>query len=193
MATADVEAPVVETLIDIAGTSNDQPGQEPHVRGHHVREHRLRAPYGVADSCGKATVQGATMYVAFGDGNWHNSKYEITDTLPGMITVNGADSIDFVRNVDQAQRQRGHLDDQRRGQLRRSSATTSPTSPGSGITVGHPQHVYLGDGGTHAKYAAGVEGICTNNSIANNVFYDVSSVRGFGGHAGDHGVLRRTA
>ncbi|XXU46711.1 hypothetical protein WME75_01285 [Sorangium sp. So ce1014] len=50
-------------------------------------------------SRGKATVQGATIYVAYGDGNWHNSKYEITDTLPGMITVNNADSIDFIGNV----------------------------------------------------------------------------------------------
>ena len=49
--------------------------------------------YAVAGSHGKATVQGATVYVAYGDGNWHNSKYEITDTLPGMITVNSADSI----------------------------------------------------------------------------------------------------
>ena len=55
---------------------------------------------------------------------------------------------------------------------------------GSGITVGHPQHVYLGDTGAHEKYAAGVEGICTNDSITNNVLYDVSSQPGFGGHAG---------
>ena len=55
---------------------------------------------------------------------------------------------------------------------------------GSGITVGHPQHVYLGDTGAHEKYAPGVEGICTNDSITNNVLYDVSSQPGFGGHAG---------
>ena len=55
---------------------------------------------------------------------------------------------------------------------------------GSGITVGHPQHIYVGDGGTHAVYPAGVEGICTNNAITSNVIYDVSSVPGFGGHSG---------
>src|SRR5512142_1818216 len=55
---------------------------------------------------------------------------------------------------------------------------------GSGITVGHPQHVYLGDGGTHEKYPKGVEGICTKDSITNNFIYDVSTLRGFGGHAG---------
>ena len=35
---------------------------------------------------------------------------------------------------------------------------------GSGITVGHPQHVYLGDGAPTRSIAAGVEGICTNDT-----------------------------
>jgi hypothetical protein len=55
---------------------------------------------------------------------------------------------------------------------------------GSGITVGHPQHIAIGDGGAHEKYAAGVEGICAKNVISNNVLYNISMLPGFGGHAG---------
>jgi len=55
---------------------------------------------------------------------------------------------------------------------------------GSGITIGHPQHVYIGDGGTHEKYAKGVEGACVKDTINNNVVYNVSTLPGFGGHSG---------
>jgi len=55
---------------------------------------------------------------------------------------------------------------------------------GSAMTIGHPQHVYLGDGGTHARYAKGVEGIPTKITITNNLVYLVGTQRGFGSHAG---------
>jgi hypothetical protein len=55
--------------------------------------------FNVDGSHGKATVQGATGYIAYGDGNWHNSKYEITDTLPGMSNTSNADSLEFAGNV----------------------------------------------------------------------------------------------
>ena len=42
MSTADVEAPVVESLLDIAGTSNASQDQEHHVPRHHLREHGLQ-------------------------------------------------------------------------------------------------------------------------------------------------------
>jgi hypothetical protein len=127
-------------------------------------------------------VQGATVYIAYGDGNWHNSKYEITDTLPGMITVNGADSVSFWGNVLEHSGSEGLslINDVVDSDVTGNYITDIA---GSGITVGHPQHVYLGDGGAHAKYAAGVEGICTRDSITNNVVRDVSVQPGFGGHA----------
>ena len=53
----------------------------------------------------------------------------------------------------------------------------------SGVTIGHPQHVYIGDGGTHAKYAPSVERICKDNTITNNLLYDISTAPGFGGCA----------
>ena len=142
MATADVEAPVVETLIAIAG-ARTRAGS----RTSPSRESRLRTPITactVAGSHGKATVQGATVYVAYGDGNWHNSKYEITDTLPGMITVNSADTISLVGNTIKHSGSEGisMINDVVNSTVVGNYITDIA---GSGITVGHPQHVYLGD------------------------------------------------
>ena len=182
MATADVQAPVVEKLIDIAGTSNTNRVKNLTFQGITFQNTDYNL-YAVANSRGKASVQGATIYIAYGDGNWHNSKYQITDTLPGMINVNGADSISFVGNVVKHSGSEGisFAND-----VVNSSVTGNYITDiaGSGITVGHPQHLYLGDGGAHEKYPSGVEGICSNNSISNNVLYNISSQPGFGGHAG---------
>ncbi len=73
MGAAEVEAPKVETLVSVAGESNDR-------RVRDITFERITfqsTDYGlrrVGDSCGKATVQGADTYIAFGDGNWHNEK-----------------------------------------------------------------------------------------------------------------------
>jgi hypothetical protein len=182
MATADVEAPAVETLVAIAGTSNTNRVKNLTFQGLTFAHTDYSLP-AVGGSRGKASVQGATVFIAYGDGNWHNSKYEITDTLPGMITVNSADAISFVGNTIKHSGSEGMamINDVVNSTIAGNYITDIA---GSGITVGHPQHVYLGDTGAHAKYAPGVEGICTNVSITNNVLYDVSSQPGFGGHAG---------
>ena len=99
MATADVEAPVVETLIDIAGTSTTNRVKNLTFQGITLRRTRTTTCTPSPARSGKATVQGATVYIAYGDGNWHNSKYEITDTLPGMINVTSADSIELHRQT----------------------------------------------------------------------------------------------
>jgi hypothetical protein len=182
MTTADVEAPVVETILAVAGASNASRVKNLTFQGITFANTDYGL-YTVAGSHGKATVQGATVFLAYGDGNWHNSKYEITDTLPGMITVNSADGISFVGNTIKHSGSEGlsMINDVVNSTIVGNYVTDIA---GSGITVGHPQHVYLGDTGAHEKYAAGVEGICTNDSITNNVLYDVSSQPGFGGHAG---------
>jgi len=182
MATADVEAPAVETILSIAGASNASRVKNLTFQGITFANTDYSL-YTVAGSHGKATVQGATVFIAYGDGNWHNSKYEITDTLPGLITVNSADGISLVGNTIKHSGSEGisMIND-----VVNSTIVGNFISDiaGSGITVGHPQHVYLGDTGAHERYAPGVEGICTNDSITNNVLYDVSSQPGFGGHAG---------
>jgi hypothetical protein len=182
MATADVEAPVVTQLVDIAGTSTTNRVKNLVFQGLTF----ANTDWGlasVAGSCGKSTVQGATIFIAYGDGNWHNSRYEITDTLPAMIHVTSADSISFIGNVVKHSGSEGIslINDVVNSNITGNFITDIA---GSGITVGHPQHVFLGDGGAHEKYAPGVEGICTKNSIANNVLTNLSMLPGFGGHAG---------
>ena len=173
---------MVERLLDVAGTSTTNRVKNLTFQGL-TFQNTDYSLYTVAGSHGKATVQGATVYVAYGDGNWHNSKYEITDTLPGMINVSNAESIDFTGNVLKHSGNEGisMVNDVVSSSIVGNFVTDIA---GSGITVGHPQHVYLGDGGAHARYPAGVEGICTSNTISNNVLSNISSQPGFGGHAG---------
>ncbi len=179
---ANVEAPVLEELVDVAGTSTSERVQNLTFQGL-TFAHTDYSLVNVGGSCGKASVQGATVFTAFGDGNWHNSKYQIIDTLPAMIHVTSADSIQFVGNVVKHSGNEGisFINNVVNSEITGNYVTDIA---GSGITIGHPQHVYLGDGGAHEKYPPGVEGICTKNSISNNVLVNVSSLPGFGGHAG---------
>lgn len=181
MATAVVEVPVAQTLVDIAGTSRSDRVHNLTFRGL-TFAHTDYGLYQLEGSCGKASVQGATIYIAFGNGDWHASKYEIVDTLPAMFSVSSAESIELRDNVFKHSGSEGiamHND----VVGARIVGNYVTDMAGSGVTIGHPQHVYLGDEGAHARYSADVEGICTDNTIANNFFYDVSTAPGFGGHA----------
>jgi hypothetical protein len=182
MVSAEVEAPVAERLIELAGTSTTNRVRNITFEGITFAntDYNLVA---VGESHGKASVQAATVYTAYGDGNWHNEKYRILDTLPGIINVESADSIRFVRNVVKHSGAEGIV-------LKNDVVAAEVVgnrimdTAGSGITVGHPQHIYIGDGGEHERYTASTEGVCTDVIINNNVLYSTSSVRGFGGHSG---------
>jgi hypothetical protein len=182
LSSADVEAPVAEKLIDVAGTSTTSRVKNLTFQGITFANTDYML-YNVAGSYGKASVQGATVYIAYGNGDWHASKYEITDTLPGMLNVNNADSIDIVGNVVKHSGNEGisMINDVVNSNITGNYVTDIA---GSGMTIGHPQHIYIGDGGTHAKYAKGVEGACTKINISNNLVYNVGIQRGFGSHAG---------
>lgn len=182
MATAEVEAPSVETLIKIQGNSLSERVQNLTFRGI-TFENTDYNLYEVDGSRGKASVQGATVYKAYGDGNWHNTQYEILDTFPGVIMVSSASGIEITGSVVKHSGSEGisMINDVVESHI---TGTVITDIAGSGITVGHPQHVYLGDEGTHAAYNAEIEGICTNNTIENNLLYDISTLPGFGGHSG---------
>ncbi|HEX2660240.1 MAG TPA: right-handed parallel beta-helix repeat-containing protein, partial [Polyangia bacterium] len=183
MSTADVEAPVAESLIDLAGTSNTSRIRNLTFQGITFANTDYNL-YKVDNSYGKASVQGATFYLAYGPGKTiHDWRYEILDTLPAAIMVNSADSIDIVGNVIKHSGNEGisMINDVINSNITGNYVTDIA---GSGMTIGHPQHVYLGDGGTHAKYAKGVEGICTKITVTDNLIYSVATQRGFGSHAG---------
>ena len=68
MSTADVEAPVTEQLlIDIAGTSNTSRIKNLTFQGITFANTDYNL-YKVATSYGKSSVQGDTVYIAYGDG-----------------------------------------------------------------------------------------------------------------------------
>jgi hypothetical protein len=182
MSTADVEAPVAESLLSIAGTSNADRVKNITIQGITFANTDYNL-VNVANSYGKASVQGATAFIAYGQGDWHASKYEIVDTFPGMIMVNSADSINIVSNVVKHSGNEGisMINDVINSSIIGNYITDIA---GSGITIAHPQHVYIGDGGTHQKYAKGIEGACIKDTIDNNVVYNVSTLPGFGGHSG---------
>jgi hypothetical protein len=182
MATADVEAPVVEKLIDIAGKSNTSRVKNMTFQGITFANTDWNL-IKVGDSYGRTTCQSADAYIGYYNGNWHDTKYTLLDTYPGMINVSSSDSINFISNTLKHSGNDGIImaNDVINSNLI-GNYIYDITS--SGITIGHPQHVYLGDGGEHQKYAPGVEGICTNNTISNNMLWDCSTAPGFGGCAG---------
>lgn len=181
MNTADVEAPVAEKLIDITGKSNKDRVKNITFQGITFANTDWNLVK-VGDSYGKTTCQSADAYIGYYNGNWHDTKYTLLDTYPGMININSSDSINLIGNIIKHSGADG---------ISTINDVINSTITGnyiyditsSGITVGHPQHVYLGDGGEHQKYASGVEGICTNDIINNNMLWNCSTAPGFGGCA----------
>jgi hypothetical protein len=182
MSTADVEAPVAEELIDIAGTSTTNRVANLTFQGITFANTDYNL-YNVASSRGKASVQGATVFIAYGTGNYHDWFYDIIDTLPAAINVSSADSIDVLNNVVKHSGDEGisMINDVVNSNI---IGNTVMDIAGSGMTIGHPQHIYLNLGGTHEKYPVGVKGICTNITVNNNLVYTVGIQPGFGSHAG---------
>jgi hypothetical protein len=182
MATADVQAPVVEILFEIAGNSTTERVENITFEGI-TFAHTDFNLYQVGNSRGKTTCQGANGYIAFyGDLNWHTTRYEILDVNPGMLTVRNAKSIDFIGNVIKHAGADGiNMANDVVSCNIIGNYITDITS--SGITIGHPQHIDIGDGGTYAKYPRGVEGVCKDITINNNLLYDISMIPGFGGCA----------
>ena len=183
MSTADVEAPVAEKLIDIAGTSNTNRVKNLTFQGITFANTDYNL-YNVANSYGKASVQGATVYIAYGNGDCHDWKYEIIDTLPAAINVNNADSIDIVGNVVKHSGNEGisMINDVVNSNIIGNSITDIA---GSGITIGHPQHVYVGDGGTHAKLRQRGGGhLHQDHHQQQPRLHWWASSAGFGSHAG---------
>lgn len=181
MTTADVEAPAVEKLFDIAGTSTTNRVENITFRGITFAHTEFNL-FNVGNSRGKTTCQGANGYIAFYNDNWHNTRYEILDVNPGMITIANSTSIDFIGNIVKHAGADGiNMANDVVSCNIIGNFITDITS--SGITVGHPQHIEIGDGGAHAKYAAGSEGICKDITISNNLLYDISTAPGFGGCA----------
>ncbi|GCF10237.1 cellulose-binding domain-containing protein [Dictyobacter arantiisoli] len=181
MATATVIAPNdnLNTLLSVEGTSTSNRVQNLTFSG-------LDFAYSdwnlenVGGSYGKASVQGDTVSIAFAQSNWHNDVYRSIDTIPAAVMVDSSQNITFTRNTF------AHTGDD--GLAERNDVINSQTIGnyfydigGSAFSIDYPQHVYIGDGGTHEKFPPGVEGDCINDVFKDNVTLNTAVL--FLGHA----------
>ncbi len=180
MASAEVYAPLLGQLINIQGTDLSNRVENLTFKGLTFAYAEAVLPE-VDGSFGKATVQAATWCIAFADGNWHNDQYRAYDVMPGAIMVNSADSIRFEENVMKHVGNEGicFINDVQNSSI---IGNVIVDVGGSAIQVGHPQHVYERDGGTHEMYDPTVEAACRNTLIENNLLYDMTTM--YAGHAG---------
>ena len=183
MTQADVEAPVADQLIVVKGESTEKRVSGLNFSGITF----ANTDYQLTDvdgSHGKTTCQAAQTYTAFADSNWHKYKYEMADTLPAAVHITNSDGITLTGNTV---KHTGADGISMVNDVINSSVTgnyiTDITS--SGITIGHPQHIYIGDAAwdNHEVFPKGVEGVCKNDLISQNMLYDISVVHGFGGCA----------
>lgn len=182
MATATVYAPNnVSTLLRVAGTSTSSHARNITFSGLTV-QHSDWNLVNVAGSAFKQAQQGNLSANVYAKGNFHVYHYRNVDVTPGIIQVQNADGILLHRNRIQHTGADGinMVNDVQGTQL---TGNHTNDIAGSAITVGHPQHVYIGDGTStnREKYSAQVEGLPKNIDIKNNYLYDSAVL--FNGHS----------
>ncbi|MBU3003870.1 CBM35 domain-containing protein [Paraglaciecola arctica] len=179
MNSAQVYAPQTDAILNLAGDSTDNRIKNITFSGITFANTQAKLPE-VAGSAGKSTVQAATWKLSYSDGNWHNDKYTGYDVLNGAINVNNAQSISIEDGAIKNAGNEGinFTNDVIDSQIVGNAITGMG---GSGINISHPQHVYIGDGGTYEKYPIGVEGVVQNILVKNNLIYDVTQI--YYGHA----------
>ncbi|MFC8432740.1 RICIN domain-containing protein [Streptomyces sp. NPDC057253] len=173
MTTAQVFAPNnVSTLIKVAGTSTTDHAENITFSGLTV-EHSDWNLVNVAGSVFRQSQQGNTNAQVYAKKNFHDYTYRNVDLGPGAIQIENADGIILQRNTVQHTGGDGInlVNDVTDSQL---IGNYTNDIGGSAITVGHPQHVYIGDytATNNEKYPVNVEGVCKNISITDNYLYD---------------------
>ncbi|MER5509287.1 RICIN domain-containing protein [Streptomyces sp. NPDC002766] len=173
MTTAKVFAPnSVSTLLKIAGTSRTDHARNIMFSGLTV-EHSDWNLVNVAGSAFRQSQQGNTISTVYARQNFHAYTYRNVDLPPAAIQMENADGIVLQRNTVQHTGADGITlaNDVTDSQL---TGNVTNDIAGSAITVGHPQHVYIGDytSTNHEKYPVNVEGVCKNISITDNYLYD---------------------
>ncbi|WP_033443072.1 RICIN domain-containing protein [Saccharothrix sp. NRRL B-16314] len=182
MATATVHAPNnVSTLLRVAGTSTTNHARNITFSGLTV-QHSDWNLFSVAGSAFKQAQQGNLGNSLYVKGNFHVYYYRNVDVAPGIIQIENADGIHLDRNRVQHTGVDGitMVNDVQNTQL---TGNYTNDIAGSAITVGHPQHVYIGDhtATNGEKYSAQVEGLPKNIEIKNNYLHDSAVL--FNGHS----------
>jgi len=186
--TAQVIAPVTETLIELAGTPIKNRVRNLTFTGltfSHTDYNLLE----VDGSHGCATVQTACVNTAFASPNWHYDVYRSYDTLPAAFIGNAVEGIDFVQNTIAHTGCQGIIMSNDVQDVRMVGNVIRDTG-GSAITLGHPHHTYENDG-PHLKHTEGAgiereefppgtESIPRRVVISNNFLPDNAAL--FNGH-----------
>ncbi|GIJ29319.1 hypothetical protein Vqi01_44810 [Micromonospora qiuiae] len=181
MSTATVFAPNnVATVLRVAGTSTSNHARNITFSGLTV-QHSDWNLMNVAGSVFKQAQQGNLSAFAYAKGNFHVYHYRNVDVTPGIIHMQNADGILLQRNRIQHTGADGinMVNDVTNTQL---IGNYTNDVAGSAVTVGHPQHVYIGDhtSNNREKYPAQVEGLPKNIEIKNNYIHDSAVL--FNGH-----------
>ncbi|WFE44636.1 RICIN domain-containing protein [Verrucosispora sp. WMMD1129] len=181
MSTASVFAPNnVTTVLRVAGTSTSNQARNITFSGLTVR-HSDWNLFNVAGSVFKQAQQGNLGAQAYARGNFHVYYYRNVDLTPGIIHLQNANAIRLERNRIAHTGADGItlVNDVTNTQL---IGNYTNDIAGTAISVGHPQHVYVGDhtSSNREKYPAQVEGLPKNIEIRNNYIHDSSVL--FNGH-----------
>ena len=182
MSTASVFAPNnVTTVLRVAGTSTGSHARNITFSGLTV-QHSDWNLFSVAGSAFKQAQQGNLGAIAYAKQNFHAYYYRNVDVTPGAVQIQNADGILLQRNRIQHTGADGIslVNDVQDSQL---IGNYTNDIAGSAVSVGHPQHVYIGDytPTNHEKYSTQVEGLCKNIAVENNYLYDSAVL--FNGHS----------
>ncbi|GAA0672713.1 hypothetical protein GCM10010193_26570 [Kitasatospora atroaurantiaca] len=173
MTTAQVFAPNnLSTLIHVTGTSTTDHARNITFSGLTI-EHSDWNLVNVAGSVFRQGQQGNASTNVYARKNFHAYTYRNVDLPPAAVQIENADGIVLQGNTVQHTGADGITlaNDVTDSQL---TGNVTNDIAGSAITVGHPQHVYIGDytSTNHEKYPVNAEGLCKNISITDNYLYD---------------------
>jgi len=172
MATAEVIAPSGKGLLRITGDSTEK-------RAGNLVFTGLKFCYDdwslfkVGDSHGATGVQSLAYYTRFrSDGNHHVNHYAICDLPQGAVEVRNATNVAFLRNrfIDLSSGSAiSFVNDVTNSQI---VGNIFQDDSGNAINIGHPQHYVADDSPLFPK---GIDGVCANIKITNNLIRNVSS------------------
>lgn len=134
--------------------------------------------YELDGSHGNATTQGCTIYTKFSDIFWHNDLYRAFDVAPAAVHVNTAHDVHFINGGFEST---GYLGIHLENDVYDCNVEGNFVgyTGGSGIVVGHLQHIYENDtekqkvhetsaGPEREKFKKGTEAVPKNITIKNN-------------------------
>ncbi|MEU6510722.1 RICIN domain-containing protein [Streptomyces sp. NPDC046942] len=173
MTTAQVFAPNhLSTLIHVAGTSTTDHARNITFSGLTI-QHSDWNLVNVAGSVFRQGQQGNASTNVYAKKNFHAYTYRNVDLPPAAVQIENADGIVLQGNTVQHTGADGiTLANDVTGTQLTGNVTNDVA--GSAITVGHPQHVYIGDytSTNNEKYPVNVEGLCKNITVTDNYLYD---------------------